>query len=602
MKKYISKYENILLLIISTIATLGTGLKYLVDTNSYEFTNPNSFVWFIVLFYNFVVIKKVLENKEKRLYIISGITSGIIAIFAITGYFAAEYSNAQIEHYTSKFVFYLFTKFIIYVFYFFNIITISFNKLEKNVSKYNIKETCYKYFTNNKKSFVIVAIIIFIAYIPHFLNYFPGNGMPDSVTEVLQAIGVKPLSNHHPVMHILLIRLFMTIGNVIFKSYVAGYALAILAQIIAVALVFSYCIYFMAELKITLKYRIITLIFFMFSPILTLYNTTLLKDVPFALSTLLFIIFIIKMLKDQTMLRSLKNKILLILILLGVMFFRNNGLYVVVLTLPFLIIAMKKQYKQILITFLIPIIWYMIITGPVYNYFNVIKGSTREALSIPLQQFARISKYKSDKLTQDEKDRIYKYLPADNIGDLYHPLSSDPVKDKFSDENFKEDKIGLIKLYFKLALKFPGQTVYSFINNSYGYYYPDTVGWGVTYGINELEFKYSNNGENYGLERKPIVNIPIIDKVNDFINVRNIPLISMIASPGFYFWLMCLVMAFCIYTKKYKELIIYVPILSLWLTCLASPVFCENRYIYSLFMTLPILMIVPFIKSENKGE
>ena len=157
-------------------------------------------------------------------------------------------------------------------------------------------------------------------------------------------------------------------------------------------------------------------------------------------------------------------------------------------------------------------------------------------------------------------------------------------------------------MYFKLALKFPGQTVYSFINNSYGYYYPDTVGWGVTYGINELEFKYSNNGENYGLERKPIVNIPIIDKVNDFINVRNIPLISMIASPGFYFWLMCLVMAFCIYTKKYKELIIYVPILSLWLTCLASPVFCENRYIYSLFMTLPILMIVPFIKSENKGE
>ena len=114
MKKYISKYENILLLIISTIATLGTGLKYLVDTNSYEFTNPNSFVWFIVLFYNFVVIKKALENREKRLYIISVITSGIIAAFAITGYFAAEYSNAQIEHYTSKFVFYLFTKFIIY--------------------------------------------------------------------------------------------------------------------------------------------------------------------------------------------------------------------------------------------------------------------------------------------------------------------------------------------------------------------------------------------------------------------------------------------------------------------------------------------------------
>ena len=426
--------------------------------------------------------------------------------------------------------------------------------------------------------------------------------MPDSVTEVMQAIGVQELTNHHPAMHILLIRLCFTIGNFLFNNYVAGYVIYMILQILFACFTFSYAIYYMAKKKVRLPYRIITLLFFMFCPILTLYNTTLLKDVPFALCILLYTIFYVEMTNNTEEFAKKKSRwVLLALIILGVLFFRNNGIYVIILSLPFLLWLARKHYKPILVVFILTIGIYKIITGPVYDYCGIKQGSTREALSIPLQQFARISKYKQDSLTQEEKEKIYQYLPVENIGELYHPLSSDPVKGNFSEEGFEQDKLGLVKLYLKLALKYPGQTIYSFVNNSYGYYYPDTIGWGITYGINQQEFQNSRS-ENFGLDRNPIIEIKAIDQIHDFINQRDIPLISMIASAGFYFWLMCIAIGYCIYQRKYKLLLGYLPMLVIWLTCLASPVFCENRYIYSLFVSLPTLLSFAIMNIEKKED
>ena len=426
--------------------------------------------------------------------------------------------------------------------------------------------------------------------------------MPDSVTEVMQAIGVQELTNHHPAMHILLIRLCFTIGNFLFNNYVAGYVIYMILQILFACFTFSYAIYYMAKKKVRLPYRIITLLFFMFCPILTLYNTTLLKDVPFALCILLYTIFYVEMTNNTEEFAKKKSRwVLLALIILGVLFFRNNGIYVIILSLPFLLWFARKHYKPILVVFILTIGIYKIITGPVYDYCGIKQGSTREALSIPLQQFARISKYKQDSLTQEEKEKIYQYLPVENIGELYHPLSSDPVKGNFSEEGFEKDKLGLVKLYLKLALKYPGQTIYSFVNNSYGYYYPDTIGWGITYGINQQEFQNSRS-ENFGLDRNPIIEIKAIDQIHDFINKKDIQRISMIASAGFYFWLMCIAIGYCIYQRKYKLLLGYLPMLVIWLTCLASPVFCENRYIYSLFVSLPTLLSFAIMNIEKKED
>ena len=46
-------------------------------------------------------------------------------------------------------------------------------------------------------------------------------------------------------------------------------------------------------------------------------------------------------------------------------------------------------------------------------------------------------------------------------------------------------------------------------------------------------------------------------------------------------------------------ILVFVPILSLWLTCLSSPVFGEFRYIYSLFTSIPILTTSFLLKNKR---
>lgn len=86
----------------------------------------------------------------------------------------------------------------------------------------------------------------------------------------------------------------------------------------------------------------------------------------------------------------------------------------------------------------------------------------------------------------------------------------------------------------------------------------------------------------------PIIKIPFIDKVIQEIYEKEIPIVSLIANIGFVFWIVLGICFYCIYRKKYQYLLMFIPIIVLYLTCLASPVSGELRYIYAMFVCLPL--------------
>ena len=73
----------------------------------------------------------------------------------------------------------------------------------------------------------------------------------------------------------------------------------------------------------------------------------------------------------------------------------------------------------------------------------------------------------------------------------------------------------------------------------------------------------------------------------------------MLFSVGFIFWVIIVCLGYKIYKKEYKYILVYLPIGILWLTLIASPVFCEFRYAYPLFTTLPLLISLNFTKKEG---
>ena len=135
---------------------------------------------------------------------------------------------------------------------------------------------------NDKKSFWINIILIFIAWFPYFLRYFPGLLTADSCAQMAQAIGLAELSNHHPIFHTGLITLFVNIGRGIFGNINMGVATYIIFQMIMMAVMFAIVMQYLSKKKVPITIRIIILLYYMFYPVNALFSVTMWKDILFA--------------------------------------------------------------------------------------------------------------------------------------------------------------------------------------------------------------------------------------------------------------------------------------------------------------------------------
>lgn len=110
--------------------------------------------------------------KDKRCNIISLIIAIILSLFQVIGHSIDNYMSLEgilkdkttLVNSISSFFGYTLVLFFILVLLYKIIFPKILRKDEKN----------YKFFTNNKRSFILVAIFIFIMYIPYFLSEFPG--------------------------------------------------------------------------------------------------------------------------------------------------------------------------------------------------------------------------------------------------------------------------------------------------------------------------------------------------------------------------------------------------------------------------------------------
>lgn len=594
--------KNRLIKIGLAILAIITTICISIDVvNGSFYMAGNDFKWIIILSILYILLNKAVQNSSKRLIICSSIFGLITSICAITGYTAERYLVDNL-YISKKEMMLLFLKLEV-CFVTITSIAMIIMKSLPNIMKKIRKKKELSFFTANKKSILIVAIILFIAYLPYLLYYYPGNVLIDSTVQIMQGMGDWEFTAHHPPIHTAIITLCVKLGGLI-GSYNFGAFIYTLLQTLTTCFLFSFAIYYMAKKQVPVSIRVCSILFYALCPTISFLTITMYKDIPFALAMLALTICMTEIATnlDNFMKHKLRIALFIISVFL-VAIFRNNGLYAMILGFPIILIMVKKYKVKIGLMIITGIAICMIITGPIYNLCGIGKGSSKEAFSVILQQFARLTKYKNEELTQQEKDAIHKYLPVDNLDELYNPVFSDPVKHQFSDEAFAQDKITLIKTYLQLAIKYPMHTIASIICNSFGYYYPNTLGWGVYTGVNEECFADKN--VDYGICEKPLVNFEALDKVNEFVNSRNIPIISMFLSIGFLFWVLVFGIIYCIYEKKYNLLIIYVPIVCMWITILASPVFGEPRYVYSLFTCLPLLIGITLNKSyklDNEEE
>lgn len=581
-------------LIYSIIVTIGVNMRIDVDTLIY--TNKN-IINIVLMAFIFLLYKKSNDNPSKR-------KTGFAVILGVFFSFIMMLGSLTLNTWIKSEVVLSKRNLFVMMFMFFAYFLIFFPGIKclfGFVEKHEITKGSSKFFKTSKMNFLKIAIILFILWIPYLLNYYPGITSFDTNAQLLQGISMIPYSNHHPIFHTMIISWIAKIGVSITGSYNLGIALCAIIQMIACALTFSFVIMYMSKRNVNNKIVTGTFLFYGLCPFVPQLSIAIWKDIPFTLCMTIFSIFMAEIIRNKRYVFGSKVRmIILSILILLIMLFRNNGLYVIALTVPFILLFNKSYWKRIIIVFIIPISIYLAITGPGFKILNIEKSEPQEMLSIPLQQMARILKYKPEELTEENVLAINNYIPIDNAGELYNPTISDPVKNEFKTEKYNENKFDIIKLYLKLAVKYPGETIEAFISNTYGYYYPEVVTYEVATGNYTSPFEAE---QVIDIHSAPIINIPLIDKLVKAMYKKEIPVVGFVANIGLCFWLFMLLAAYCCYKKMYRKIQVFIPILVLFLTCIASPVSGELRYIYSMYTVMPLLITATFfIEKEDTND
>lgn len=549
--------------------------KIIFKTDSY---NVLLLMLFFMLFYFYYKDNLKINNKIKKYsFTLSIILSFILSVGSITSsYIYSKPTN----------IFNL--KNIIYVIVCTAGFIVLFNKIFKiffsNINKIVITNKDNK---EDKKFFVAGNILILLAHTLFFIRYYPAIMTPDSYA-ILHNVNNFILDDFNTFGHTWFVGIFFHLGKFLFHNMNMAVALFTVVQMIIMSMIFTFGIKYLYNKGLNKKICIILFLLYALNPLYGHYSISLWRDVIFGGSFILMFISLYEM-NDV---KEIDNKYYILFIIgsLIMLFFRNNGIYIFLFMLPFIILILKNKRLVISIICFSLIIFYAIIKGPVFDYLNVSRSTPAEAYSIPYQQIARVI---SSGVYIDDSHKQYfeKLFSYDQIPDNYNPIVSNSIKNLSDSYYLDANKAEFFKNYVTMFFQYPTIYVDAFLLQTLGYWYPDTIYWatgGESSSIYDSEKIYTNpltpKWYNY-----------IIDKMVS----RRLPLNNLLWSVGLPFILLVISSLIMLYLGKQKYLLSFVPLYGLWVSImLAAPVYSELRYVYGLFTCLPIFLLVPYINNK----
>ena len=215
--------------------------------------------------------------------------------------------------------------------------------------------------------------------------------------------------------------------------------------------------------------------------------------------------------------------------------------------------------------------------------------------SVPFQQTARLVKEYGDEIPEEDRIIINKILNYDTIDERYQPELSDKVKATYKKDATAEEMRDYLGVWAKWLFIHPEVYVQATMNNCYGYFYPEAKSW-IAYT------EITPPGKRYGVSSPEVLSTGrrIVNEIPEI--VRDIPILGLTESIGFYTWLMICSIAYLIYISKKSVILVYTPLIVLLLTCMVSPANTMMRYIYPLILGVPILIAYILHIQNEEGD
>lgn len=446
--------------------------------------------------------------------------------------------------------------------------------------------------------------VIFLAWLPVFLAYYPSVFAYDAEGQLYQVIA-KDYSTHHPLVHTLFLGAFFKLGGLL-GSYSAGMAVHSIVQMLLMAGAFALMLGYLYEKGIARWQRMLLLAFYALFPTNSILAISTTKDVLFSALVMLYTIMLYHMLCDKKMQIGKRDAVVYVICSVFLLLFRNNAVYAFVISVPFVYVGYRKWHKpeaagkntgggagKYLMLSMAGLLLFVVCSVGLRMATHAHSGSPREMLSVPLQQMARV-RVKGERPIEPELGQaLENYIPSEWVFAAYDPHLADPVKNRAV---IHDDPAGLVKTWIKLGLKYPTVYIDAFLDNSMGYWYLEDISHAQVYGIGtQSGFGYLSTDTRTmpaGCEIVPASYLPgvrsLMEKIVSDNAYQSIPVLRIIFAPAFYWWMLCMYMAVAVYRRKYAMLLPVFFLVAYYFTLLLSPTVLI-RYMYPFVVSVPAI-------------
>ncbi|MCM1091256.1 MAG: DUF6020 family protein [Butyrivibrio sp.] len=454
-----------------------------------------------------------------------------------------------------------------------------------------------------KYFWVGVGAVLFVIYMavlvgcyPGFYNYDVGNQIP----QVLYA--EVPYNAHHPLLHTLIEGGIIALGYRIYPEDLSfGIFLYCAFQMLVCAACFAYSLRFLYRMTKKRWLTIIAFGFYAFCPSVVMCAMSTTKDILCYVLLLLSVLKIYEIYGDMNVytsdteqpapgrrLEHVRPWLAAAVPMVLSCMFRNNVVYGVIVFGILACILVRRNRRAQIIFYAGVVCSYLVLNQGLIYVTNAAPASVIEALSVPLQQIARLYVEKGEEAFTDQELELLYSLADPELFTVYDPFISDNIKYVFRChiDVMMERKWEFARLWVQKGLEYPGVYLDSFMDNTYQAWYPWTV---VIEGDGYRRyFLVPDWRETDGKPLLPAL-YDFYRKLNDEFSYAGIPFLRLLFTTGTMFWVALIAWFYGLWRKDRGILAAMGLTLLVCATSLCGPV-ADVRYYLILFYMMPICM------------
>lgn len=577
----------------SVISNIIISILMLFGINVYlslcGLTSTGSFLN-VFLFVTLYISVNYVQKVERRIKVYSCVFGILMSMATVLGKVITKYNSVT---YITK-SFYNFSKVVIIVVGLGLLIAcISAIVIDKIIVSTNIETKLWKIY-QNRYIFFAVWGILFLVWVPIFLAFYPGNYSYDIPWQMLS-------KRFHPLLHTGFWVCCINVGN---ATGIDAMVLYSIIQMLILSAGLAKIVKFMIDRKAPNLLILFSFLFFAFNPCIVVLSFSTTKDVFFAVAMIFLTIYLFELLQNI----NLSIYIKLAIAIVFACFLRNNAAYALILTAPFAIWILRKQWKRITLVFVASLAFYFVINGPVMTKLGIENVSLVETMSVPLQQLGNLVSKHYDDIEKQDQIIMDDMMDHTKMKKLYIPEISDNIKFNMN-ENHQKSYLDYGKVWMKYLPQYPAVYFDAFLKLNLQLWAPDTIATKRQTAIGyikipdgiEGKLNYNHYYNKYIIKRDS--KLPRLRQWYKYILKRQpftrMPLLSIFFYLSFPLWVLLFSIMVIWIRKQKKNILAMLPSIFFLLTSLIGPATLA-RYIFPVLVLCPIFLTIAICHNEGR--